>query len=208
MLSSAANIFGPALVSVALVGIVSFWGSGGLGADGPEAGSDNGLLNRSGARSGVETIAECAIVVAGGFTAALFAALTAAREGARTCLLEPTNWPGGQLTASAVSAVDFAWHKVGTLDVAALGKDPRNIPKEFQRWMVALGNPGGCWVSRNCFEPKSILIDDINAALVRQPGLKVFLNTVVKSVVTENRSGVTVVTELEAIQRRPHRWAF
>ena len=51
---------------------------------------------------------DCDVIVAGGTTAALATALTAAREGARTCLLEPTDWPGGQLTASGVPAIDYA----------------------------------------------------------------------------------------------------
>lgn len=51
----------------------------------------------------------CDIVIAGGSTAALGAAITAARHGSeyQVCLFEPTNWPGGQMTASAVSAIDF-----------------------------------------------------------------------------------------------------
>jgi hypothetical protein len=82
---------------------------------------------------------ECDIVVAGGSTAALAASLAAARTAPekRICLLESTNWPGlcppsssffppaqavtdchgfptpgGQLTSSAVSAVDFGNHNV------------------------------------------------------------------------------------------------
>ncbi|MBL8717733.1 MAG: FAD-dependent oxidoreductase, partial [Myxococcales bacterium] len=42
----------------------------------------------------------CKVVIAGGTTAALAAALAAAAEGSDTCLLEPTDWVGGQLTAS------------------------------------------------------------------------------------------------------------
>src|SRR5689334_15320947 len=52
------------------------------------------------------------VVIAGGSTAAFAAAVAAAEAGARTCLIEPTDWVGGQLTASAVPAVDEAWHKI------------------------------------------------------------------------------------------------
>ena len=40
------------------------------------------------------------------------AALSAAEAGARTALLEPTDWVGGQLTSSAVPAIDEAWHSI------------------------------------------------------------------------------------------------
>lgn len=54
------------------------------------------------------------------------AALSASASGVRVCLLEPTDWVGGQLTASAVSAIDFAWHvlKDGnfTLNVAEIDR--------------------------------------------------------------------------------------
>ncbi len=41
----------------------------------------------------------CAVVVVGGSTAALAAALAAARDSptVQVCLFEPTDWPGGQV---------------------------------------------------------------------------------------------------------------
>lgn len=99
------------------------------------------LLAMSAARAAAElSVLECDVVVAGGSTAGLSAAIAAAtqvgdrqsqaerreayRAGRtltpgldgfapqggpelRVCFFEPTDWPGGQLTASAVSAVDF-----------------------------------------------------------------------------------------------------
>lgn len=57
---------------------------------------------------------QCTVVIGGGTTAGLAAAITASDAAYRSnltdftvCLLEPTDWPGGQLTASAVSAIDF-----------------------------------------------------------------------------------------------------
>ena len=54
----------------------------------------------------------CDVVVAGGSTAAFAAAITAAEASPslRVCLTEPTDWLGGQLTSSAVSAIDFGSH--------------------------------------------------------------------------------------------------
>ena len=64
----------------------------------------------------------CDVVIAGGTTAALAAALTSAREGVQTCLLEPTDWPGGQLTAEGVPAIDFAWENVSGYAMATIAK--------------------------------------------------------------------------------------
>ena len=59
------------------------------------------------------------VVIAGGSTAAFAAALAAADSGARTALIEPTDWVGGQLTSSGVPAVDEAWHSITSKDPAA-----------------------------------------------------------------------------------------
>ncbi len=126
-----------------------------------------------------ELAVTCDVVVAGGSTAALAAALTAAREGADTCLLEPTDWIGGQITAGGVPAIDFAWHRVGGLDVGAIAKARANLPREFDDWMRAVGNPGACWVSKNCFRPDAFHDDVLAPAAAAEPRLHVYLNTVV-----------------------------
>ena len=59
-----------------------------------------------------EAFADFDVVIAGGTTAAFACAVASAESGARTALIEPTDWVGGQITASAVPAVDEAWHKV------------------------------------------------------------------------------------------------
>ncbi len=52
----------------------------------------------------------CDVLVVGGGTGGIAAALAAARAGRRVCLLEETNWIGGQLTAQGVSALDEHEH--------------------------------------------------------------------------------------------------
>ena len=146
------------------------------------------------------------VVVAGGSTAAAAAAFAAAEEGATVALLEPTDWVGGQLTASGVPAVDEAWHKLTApdgrvlLDVAAIARDPRNMTPGFRDALAAIGNPGGGWVSRYCFEPRALLAgwlvpreESLSARLT------VYRETVVKRVQVEGRR----VTEIVAIQRTP-----
>ena len=51
----------------------------------------------------------CDIVIAGGSTASLAAAITAAEAAPElsVCFTELTDWPGGQMTAGGVPAIDF-----------------------------------------------------------------------------------------------------
>lgn len=161
-------------------------------------------------------IVECQVAVIGGSLAATSAALTSAREGARTCLFEPSDWPGGQMTMGGVPAIDFAWHKVEstdgfTIDVREIARPVRNQAPEFLNWLLALGNPGNCWVSRHCFQPMQILESGLWPALReagKKHGLQVFLNTVLRDVETEQLKEVTAeqlkgpLSQLPAHHRR------
>jgi FAD-dependent oxidoreductase family protein len=156
----------------------------------------------------VDPPAEYDVVIAGGSTAAFAAAIAAARQGARVVLLEPTDWTGGQLTASGVPAVDEAWHRIVDpdtkkvlLDVAGIARDPQNVTPTFRDMLQAIGNPGRGWVSRYCFEPR-VLLDGHLLPLEKslRGRLTVFRNTVVKRVdVDEARGRVLCV---EAIERK------
>ena len=141
----------------------------------------------------------CDVIVAGGTTAALSAALTSAREGVSTCLIEPTDWAGGQLTAGGVPAVDFAWHSVGSYRVGDVAKLPANLPSEFVTWMNRVGNTGNCSVSKNCFNPRVLLANSINPAIADQPNLQVLYNSVVKRV---SKAG-SKINSVTVIKRTP-----
>ena len=104
-------------------------------------------------------VVRCDVVIAGGSTASLAAAVTAAtvRPTARVCLTDPTDWLGGQLTSSAVSAIDFGANKL-----------PAYQSKSFRALMTALGaprNPGACWVSEMCYEPLQLVQKWLNPTL-------------------------------------------
>lgn len=146
---------------------------------------------------------DCDVIVAGGTTAALSTALAAAREGAVTCLLEPTDWPGGQLTAAGVPAIDYAWHKIGSYDIGAIAKDPANLPRDLVAWMSRVSAPGSCWVSKDCYEPKALLTSAILPAIAAEPNLKLFTNTVVKRVATTSIGGKTRIVSVTAVRRTP-----
>jgi hypothetical protein len=139
----------------------------------------------------------CDVIIAGGTTAAVAAAVAAADVGAKACLIEPTEWVGGQLTASGVSAIDWAWHKIGTYDVGAISKQPANVTPNFRNIADAIGNPGGCWVSKNCYEPKNLLTGPLGALVGRYGQIVVLKQAVVKRL--EMRNGR--ITKIVAVQR-------
>ncbi len=151
------------------------------------------------------------VVIAGGTTAAFAAAVAAAESGAKTCLIEPTDWVGGQLTASAVPAVDEAWHKITDpktkavlLNVAAIARSRENMTPNFRAMLDATGNPGRGWVSNYCFEPKDFLekhLLPLERSLTAKGTLTVFRDTVIKQVETD--AGRERVTAITAIQRTP-----
>ena len=106
--------------------------------------------------------AACDVLVVGGGTGGTAAALAAARAGRRVCLLEETDWIGGQLTAQGVSALDEHEHIErfgGTRSYYALREAIRD---RYRRLSPALAakphpNPGSCWVTRLAFEPRGAL---------------------------------------------------
>jgi hypothetical protein len=148
------------------------------------------------------------VVIAGGSTAAFAAALSAAADGARVALIEPTDWVGGQLTSRGVPAIDEAWHKITPpgggepYNVSAIARTPANITPNFLALLQAVGNPGGCWVSRFCFCPDRFLEQQLlPLEAAAGENLVVFLDTVVKRV--ELSADRRRVVALECISRTP-----
>ena len=147
----------------------------------------------------------CDVVIVGGSTAALAAALSSADSNVKTCLLEPTNWPAGQMTASGVPAIDFAHHRPNGMKLPEASLDDKNWNKNFTE---ALGpfrnNPGKCWVSKICYEPKLALQKTIFPMIQkRAANLKVFYETTVVSVVKKNEAIVSVL----GVKRTPKKGA-
>lgn len=104
----------------------------------------------------------CDVLVAGAGMGGVSAALIAAARGHSVCLTEETDWIGGQATAGGVSALDenrFIEFAGGTRGYYEF----RNRIREAYRRNYALSpaaarwenlNPGSCYVSPLCFEPK------------------------------------------------------
>src|SRR5678815_2224379 len=123
----------------------------------PASGDAHVAVLKVGDAAAAEEI-ECDVLVAGGGMGGVAAALAAARRGCRTCLIEETDWLGGQLSAQGVSALDEHEHIEafgGTASYCAV----RDALRDRYRGVAgaaghaAAFNPGDCWVSRLAFEP-------------------------------------------------------
>lgn len=134
----------------------------------------------------------CDVLVVGGGTGGVAAALAAARRGRVVHLIEETDWLGGQLTAQGVSALDEHEHIErfgGTASYYALRNALRN---RYRAQAGAAGkrpdfNPGNCWVTRLAFEPK-VAIEAIGELLqphVEAKRLHVHLRTKVAAVTVD-----------------------
>jgi hypothetical protein len=124
----------------------------------------------------------CEILVVGGGTGGVAAALAAAAAGRRVCLLEETDWLGGQLTAQGVSALDEHEHIEafgGTARYHRLRAAIRDHYRALAGSRDPAFNPGRCWVTRLAFEPRVALaaIDAMMRPHVESGRLHVMLRT-------------------------------
>lgn len=135
----------------------------------------------------------CDILIAGGSTAALAAAITAAEadQSLAVCLAEPTDWPGGQMTASGVPALDFG----------SLNRLPENQPQSFRDLMRFLHEqkPPGCWVSTTCYEPQRMVNGWVIPRIRASSNLHLLERTVVKAANHKITGGLA---SLQMVQRR------
>ncbi len=104
---------------------------------------------------------EADIVIIGGGTGGVAAALAACEHGARVVMTESTDWVGGQFTAQGVPADENQW--VETVGASRRYQGYRSAIREWYRQHRRLRaphaedpklNPGGGWVSRLCVEPR------------------------------------------------------
>ena len=137
--------------------------------------STEGLVARGAAR-------RCDLLIVGGGTGGAAAALAATSQGIDVCLIEETDWLGGQSSAQGVSALDEHDH-IEHFGGTARYYDFRNRLRRHYRDLarpearVDTFNPGQCWVTRLAFEP-AIAARTIRAMIEEQPGrLSLFLRT-------------------------------
>ncbi len=101
----------------------------------------------------------CDILIAGAGMGGIGAALRAAAQGVQVCLTEEATWIGGQATAAGVSALDENKFIEMTGGPRLYNEFRRRIREHYKRTYKPLKptdnfNPGGCYVSSLCFEPK------------------------------------------------------
>jgi hypothetical protein len=115
--------------------------------------------------SGPEQVYDCDVVIIGAGMGGVSAALEAAREGITVCMTEPTLWVGGQMTSQGVSAFDGNRWIDSTGATASFAALSRRIRASYYRQLKGAPalkttdsltgfNPGKCWVSSLCFQPK------------------------------------------------------
>ena len=101
----------------------------------------------------------CDLLIVGGGTGGVAAAIAAARYGIDVCLTEETDWLGGQFTSQGVSALDeheHIEHFGGTASYYEFRERIRSHYRAMAQYPAAADefNPGRCWVSKLVFEPK------------------------------------------------------
>lgn len=99
---------------------------------------------------------KCDVLIVGGGTGGVAAALALQDKGLSVVLTEETDVVGGQLTSQIVPADEHPW-------IEQFGRTAR-YASQRSRWRnafwkktgIAIANPGGGWVSRICMEPMDI----------------------------------------------------
>jgi hypothetical protein len=103
----------------------------------------------------------CDILIAGAGPGGIAGAMEASKRGVSVCLTEESDWIGGQITAGGVSALDenrFIEIAGGTRSYYEFRERVRAYYRTHYRLSAAALlenlNPGSCYVSPLCFEPK------------------------------------------------------
>jgi len=127
------------------------------------------------------------VLIIGGTAGGTAAAWAAAEAGASVCLVEETDWLGGQLTTQGVCTPDEQQH-IETFGGTRRYNEFRERVRQHYRENYQLSeaaqnspalNPGKCWVSRLSYEPKvgAEILREILRPLVEYDKLRILYGT-------------------------------
>ena len=127
---------------------------------------------------------DCEVLVVGGGMGGVAAAWAAARRGRKVCLLEETDWLGGQMTSQGISALDEHEH-IEAFGGTRTYYQLREAIRDHYRSLISGPapveplNPGACWVTRLSFEPAVAVgvLDRLLAPDVEAGRLQILLRT-------------------------------
>lgn len=165
------------LLALPLLGIACTQGSV---DDGASSSADVTGTGPDGSTPAAGSSFNCDVLVVGAGTGGMAAAIASARVGMKTCVTEETDWAGGQFTAQGLNASDDSRY-TDTIGSTRTFKDLRS---RIRGAYGGKANPGGCWVSYLCAEPK-VALDALSAMAKPYIGngtLRAFYNIKVASV--------------------------
>ena len=141
----------------------------------------------------------CDVLIAGAGMGGAAAALAVVARGHSVCLTEETDWVGGQATAGGVSALDenrFIEFAGGTRSymrfrqgIREWYRSRRSLTPQARLWENL--NPGSCYVSALCFEPKAGV--EVLEGMLRSPRLALYRRT---AIVALERRGARIESAL------------
>ena len=138
----------------------------------------------------------CDVLIAGAGMGGVAGAIRAADRGRSVCLTEESSWVGGQATAGGVSALDE--HKFIEITGA-----PLTYLQFRQRIRGAYGgtaNPGACYVSSLCFEPR-VAVKILDEMLASRLNITVLRRTkIVELIRVGNRLSAALAVNLDSKQ--------
>lgn len=145
----------------------------------PVSGDPASAIVRAAIPDGVAEVS-CDVLVAGAGMGGIGAALAVARHGRTVCLTEETSWIGGQATAGGVSALD----ENRFIEIAGGTREYYRFRSGIRAVYGGIPNPGNCYVSALCFEPRVAV--EVLQKMIAVPAVRLFLRT---QVVALEKSG-------------------
>ncbi|MBS0278205.1 MAG: FAD-dependent oxidoreductase, partial [Proteobacteria bacterium] len=145
---------------------------------------------------------QCDVLVAGAGMGGIGAALAIARHGHTACVTEETDWLGGQATAGGVSALD----ENKFIEIAGGTRSYYDFRNGIRAESGGLPNPGRCYVSALCFEPRNGV--KVLERMIANPRIRVFLRTQIAALEKDSTGQFTSAIAWQFEKRSAIRFKF